>query len=157
MCSPPALPLLNPISCCCSAMNDSLRTIVSFTVLVFCSPPEYCGCLHSSKELSQHCAQGSFAIQWQSVGRMAVSPCGLFSGSRGSQRSWYGTALSWGFTDLMGCRQESAVPEPAVTDFFKDHVFPPTRQIKFSGTLFPYILNFEQLDYTFMSSRCHNH
>lgn len=71
---PPALPLLNPISCCCSAMNDSLRTIVSFTVLVFCSPPEYCGCLHSSKELSQHCAQGSFAIQWQSVGRMAVSP-----------------------------------------------------------------------------------
>lgn len=84
-------------------------------------------------------------------------PIGLFSVSRGSQRSWYGTALSWGFTDLMGCRQESAVPEPAVTDFFKDHVFPPTRQIKFSGTLFPYILNFEQLDYTFMSSRCHNH
>lgn len=133
MCSPPGLPLLNPISCC-SAANDSLRTIASFTVLVCCSPPEYCGCLHCSQELSQHCAQGPFAIQWQSVGRMAVS-------------HWI-VLCKWGFTvalmrhsSFLGLYWSNGMQTgvcwvgPAVTDFFKDHVF-FFPLIKFSCTLF---------------------
>lgn len=33
MCSPPSWPLLNPVSFCCSTIDDSLRIVVSFTVL----------------------------------------------------------------------------------------------------------------------------
>ena len=147
MCSPPSLPLLNPVSFCCSTIDDSLRIIVSFTVLCAAILLSTVGGSTVLRNCANTVPKGLLFPNWMALCKWGFtvgliwhsSSMGLY-GSNGMQTQvWSGRAS----------RQFQ------VTDLFKYCLF--VSKSSSHAHWSSYVLNFEQVHYTIMSSHCHNH